>query len=71
MTLEMMQAKMELKELADVFSNLADVKHGRRNAGRLLLCHAARLCQKGVHARHGGKAESGSFHTRTLRRSHV
>ena len=26
MTLEMMQAKMELKELADVFSNLADVK---------------------------------------------
>ena len=26
MTLEMMQAKMELKELADIFSNLADVK---------------------------------------------
>lgn len=26
MTLEMMQAKMELKELADTFSNLADVK---------------------------------------------
>ena len=26
MTLEMMQAKMELKELVDVFSNLADVK---------------------------------------------
>ena len=26
MTMEMMQAKMELKELADIFSNLADVK---------------------------------------------